>query len=308
MERAASVAVSSPAMIGPVVVARVGLAWLLRNFGGDANGRAQTLMAEAIAVADTGDDPFPRALARLLAADLLIVTGQLDEAREYLQWAREAFQSMNSATAFRLACERMWAWTVLSAGDLDGAAQALEQLEHLAMAADSPHVPHSLAFAALVRARQGDPSAARLAAEAVDAARKFLVPQILVMTLARAAEVAVLSGRPADARPHVVELVETLRQLGARRWVAEALELAAIVFGEDQPDTGAIALGAAGELRRALAEPAGPAFLLGEALDTAIGGISDRLGTEAFAQEKARGASLPVDEALALVAIRLGGG
>src|SRR5207244_2367536 len=123
-----------------------------------------------------------------------IVTGQLDEAREYLQWAREVFRSLNSASAFRLACERMWAWTVLSAGDLDGAAEALEQLEHLAMAADSLHVPHSLAFAALVRARQGNPSAARLAAEAVDAARQFPVPQIVVMTLARAAEVAILSG------------------------------------------------------------------------------------------------------------------
>ena len=308
MERTASVGVSCSAMIGPVVVARAGLAWLLRNFGEDADGRAQSLMADAIAVADMGDDPFPRALARLLAADVLIVTGQLDKARLHLQWAREAFRSLNSASAFQLACERMWAWTLLSAGDLDGAAQALEQLERLAIGGDSLHVPHSLAFAALVRARQGDPSAGRLAAEAVDSARKFLVPQILVMTLARAAEVAVLSERLADARPHVVELVKTLKQLGARRWVAEALELAAIVFGEEQPDMGATALGAAERLRLALAEPAGPAFLLGEALDTAVRGISDRLGTETFALEKARGASLPVDEALALVATRLGGG
>jgi hypothetical protein len=125
------------------------------------------------------------------------------------------------------------------------------------------------------------------------------------MALARAAEAAILLGMPAEARPLVIELVETLRQLGARRWVAEAHELAAIVFCGDQPETAAAALGAADGLRRALGEPAGPAFLLGEALDAATERIRNTLGAEGFAQQKTRGADLPVDEALAFVAGRL---
>ena len=165
----------------------------------------------------------------------------------------------------------------------------------------------SILAATLVRACRGDASAARLGGEAVVSARRFPVSQVLVMALARAAEAAVVSGEPTDARPNVVELVETLRQLGARRWVAEALELAAIVFGDDQPDTAALALGAAERLRAALGESPGPAFLLGEALAAANERIESRLGTQGFAMEKARGANLPVDEALAFVAGRLGG-
>lgn len=78
------------------------------------------------------------------------------------------------------------------------------------------------------------------------------------MALARAAKTAVLLGRPDDARTLIVELVDTLRQLGTRRWVAEANELTAIVLEDDQPDTAAVALGAAERLRTALGEPAGP--------------------------------------------------
>lgn len=88
----------------------------------------------------------------------------------------------------------------------------------------------------------------------------------------------------------------------------QVIDVAAIVLGDDQPETAALAIGVAGCLRCALGEPADPAFLLGEALEAATERIRDRLGADGFAQQKSRGANLPADEALAFVAGRLGGG
>src|SRR5205823_1156617 len=127
--------------------------------------------------------------------------------------AYDAFHSLG-LTLYEMTCERMLAWMAMSEGNLDEAARLLQHpLELLSAFPDSLHVPHTLGCAALIRARRGDPSALDFAADGVASARRFPVPQVLVMTLARAAEVAVLLERPFDARPHVVELVTTLRQL-----------------------------------------------------------------------------------------------
>ena len=250
-------------------MARIGCAYLLRNFGRDSGGRAESLLAEAIELADAREDALIRGRARQFAAQIAMVTGRLDDARELLSEARRWCQSAGSEFA-ETVCDRQLAWIALSAGDLEGAQQFMRRpLESLGSAADTTDVAHNLGTAALVRARAGDRSATRLGEEAVAAARRFPVPQLQVMALARAAEAAVLLETPADAKPHVIELVDTLRRLGARSWVAEAYELTAIVFGGDQPETAGLALGAADHLRNALGEPAGPAFLLGPALEAA---------------------------------------
>jgi predicted ATPase/DNA-binding SARP family transcriptional activator len=305
MERAACVPASSPAMLGPAAICRAGLAFISRNFNVGKEGREASLIDEALSLADGGIHPFAKMLVRLWAVDIAVATGHLDIAREHLRQVHELSGSGRYPLA-EAACGLYWFWMALSTGDFDRAAEALEApLRILHIANDNYGVPHVLACAALVRAHNGDPSATQLGAEAVARAREFPASQILVMALVRAAEAAILSGAPVEARPFVVELVDTLRHLGARRWVAEAHELAAIALCGDKPETAAVALGVADRLRRVLAEPTGPAYLLGEALDTATERIRNTLGTEEFAQQKARGANLPVDEALALVAGRL---
>ena len=307
MERVAALPASSPAMAGPAAVCRAGLAFLLRNFTAGDDRRGESLLAEALDLAEEGTHPYSKILVAFRAADLAVVTGHHEVAQQHLDRTHEMCRS-GGYTFGEAGCGFSWAWMAISTGDFDRAAQALERpLEIMRTAGDNYLVPHLLGCAALVRAHAGDPSAVLLGNEAVASARRFPLPQVLVMALSRAAEVAVVSGRAVEARPLVVELVDTLWHLGARRWVAEAHELAVIVFGDDQPETAALALGAAEHLRAALGEPAGPAFLLGEALRAASERVLGRLGAERFAQHKARGANLPVDEALALIAGRLGG-
>jgi predicted ATPase/DNA-binding SARP family transcriptional activator len=304
MERAAAVPVSSPAMVRPATLARGGLAVLLRNFRGDDRERPTALIAEAIAVADAGDDPYARAFARIRAIDHAVVTGHLDEAREHLRRGEAVFRAVGGRT--EAVYELGWAMLALATGDTDAAARALERpLERLSTATDTYLLPMAQGNAALIRARAGDPTALELATEAVAATRRFPVPQAVVMALARAVEAAVLLGRTDEARPLLIDLVDGLRQLGARRWVAEAEELAAIVLAEDQPETAAVAVGAAERLRSALGEPAGPAFVLAGALEAAVDGIGAALGPAELSSRRARGAALPVDEALAMLATGL---
>ena len=309
MERAAGVPVSSPAMVRPATLARGALAVLLRNFRGDDEGRPAVLVAEAIAVADGGADSYARAFARLRAIDLAIVTGRLDEARQHLRSGEEVFRTVGPRT--QAVYELGWVMVALAGGDFETAARALERPLQLLRSAGDTHLlllPMAQGQAALIRARAGDASALELAAEAVAATRQSPVPQAAVMALARAVEVAVLLGRFDDARPLLLDLLETLRQLGARRWVAEALELATIVLGDDDSETAALALGAARRLRTALNEPPGPAFLLKGILEAATERVRAALGSARFSAAESEGATLPVDVALARVVARLRNG
>ena len=306
MERAAGVSVSSPAMVRPATFARGALAVLLRNFRGDDQGRPSALIAEALAVADAGADAYARAFARLRAIDLAIVTGHLDEARQHLRGGEEAFRAVGPRT--QAVYDLGWVMVALAGGDFEAAARALERPLQLLRAAGDTHMlllPMAQGQAALLRAQAGDASALQLATEAVAATRRSPVPQAAVMALARAVEVAVLLGRVHDARPLLLDLLETLRQLGARRWVAEAQELAAIILGNDDPDTAALALGAARRLRTALNEPSGPVFLLAGCLEATVDRVCGALGPAAFLAAESEGATLPVDAALARVATRL---
>jgi len=306
-ERAVSVPITSPPMMLPASLTRWALALLLPNFRANAEGRASALITDAIEIAEASGHPLARAMARIRAADHALITGHPDEAEEHLRRMEEQSQALGAE--IEAVYELFRAMVALATGDFDKAAQALDRPLETLHATDSYLLPAAQGTLALLRARAADPSALVLAGEAVAASRKFPVPQVVVMALARAAEVAILLGRPDDARPPLLELLDTLRQIGARRWVAEVHELAAIVLGDEQPDTAALALGAAERLRRALGEPPGPAFLLAGALAAATEGIRSALGPEEFSSQQARGAVLPVDEALGLVAaaLRTGG-
>ncbi|HZD14089.1 MAG TPA: hypothetical protein VE196_02945, partial [Pseudonocardiaceae bacterium] len=79
--------------------------------------------------------------------------------------------------------------------------------------------------------------ALRLAEEAVSTARGLPARPVLAMALTRAAETALLAGQPRTAADILVELLGVVADLGGRRWVADALETAALVLEAEQ-DTG----------------------------------------------------------------------
>jgi hypothetical protein len=87
-----------------------------------------------------------------------------------------------------------------------------------------------------------DQRAVHLAEEAIDAARGLPARPVLAMTLARAAETAVLAGEHRRAASFLVELLAVLADLGTQRWLADALETSAVVLAEWDPGRAAATL------------------------------------------------------------------
>ncbi len=108
-----------------------------------------------------------------------------------------------------------------------------------------------MASLALFTTLSGESDRSRiLADEALASARSFPLLPNLVVALVRAAQAAAFTSRDDDARAVLAELLGRLRDLGAKRWVAETLEATAIVLERQGRDRDALRLiGVAGGLR-----------------------------------------------------------
>ena len=164
-----------------------------------------------------------------------------------------------------------------------------------------------LAQLALTEAATGDAvRAEHTAAEAVSAARSLPGRQILVMTLVRSAETAVISGRPEQAPAVLDELLGVLRDLGTRMWVAETLELTAIVLAPRRPEAAATLLRSAISLRGAMREESGVLVVLTERLAACRAEVGASLGTAPASEHEHNGAAMHPAEVLAYARAQLG--
>ncbi|MGH8971828.1 MAG: hypothetical protein ACRD0C_01305, partial [Acidimicrobiia bacterium] len=137
-----------------------------------------------------------------------------------------------------------------------------------------------------------------LAGEAVRTARRLGLGHVLVMALTRAAEAYVLLGRHDEAGAVLRESLEMLRETGGQAWLADSLELAALVGSEGQGDGPARLLGKSRALREASGEMAEARLVHGE-LAGCERRVANALGTAAFDQEWRAGRALSPAEALA---------
>jgi hypothetical protein len=142
--------------------------------------------------------------------------------------------------------------------------------------------------------------AVQLAKEAIDATRGLPALPVLAMTLARAADTAVLAGEPRCAAAFLVELLAVLADMGTQRWLADALETAALVLAERDPDRAAAVLGASDRLREAAGEPRGGVRVIAEQVRQARDRLITAVGAERFARHKNRSRELSLKEAVTL--------
>jgi len=94
--------------------------------------------------------------------------------------------------------------------------------------------------------------------------------------------------------PH--DLLSVLRDLGFQRWVADALELTAILLVEVEPARAATLIGSAGSLREALAET--PAAFISEDLDRCRQRATEALGPVRYGEHERHGRNLTSHEAI----------
>jgi hypothetical protein len=97
-----------------------------------------------------------------------------------------------------------------------------------------------------------------------------------------------------------VELLAVLADMGTQRWLADALETAALVLAERDPDRAAAILGASDRLREAAGEPRGGVRVITEQVRQARDRLITAVGTERFARHENRSQQLSLKEAVTL--------
>jgi len=214
--------------------ALLGLAWARMGSRDRDVHQAEAAVREALSITETAGDPYAAARAKFTAGQLLPATGLDREATQRLFAEALTLYEERGAVLEAALCHHELGWIAMAAGQPAEAGAHFDRGLELNRRGGSDELllPHLLADAAVVAALTGESERAEfLANEAIGAARSVPVRGILVMALVRGAQAAVLSGRYRP-RPAVLlrELLGLLQELGAHRWVAEALEAAVLVL------------------------------------------------------------------------------
>ncbi|MGQ0465315.1 MAG: AfsR/SARP family transcriptional regulator [Sporichthyaceae bacterium] len=299
LERAA--AVPGTDEIATRVLVGCGLGYMLHvtATAAQARARAAEMLAEVVETAQAHDDHISAAWARTYIAQLLALEGRNAEALAVYDLALPVLRVAEDG--FPLATlNAMIADVVMAEGDIARARELNEQgIAALAGYEDTYYTVHALAQLALAEAALGRPiQAAPHAAAAVASARLLPTGRVLVMTLVRAAQVSVLGDRPADARAFLDELLGLLADLSLGDWVAETLEMTALLIADATPEGAATLLGRAAATRGARAE-ATLLVALDERVEAVRATLTDRLGATCYADSEASGAAAPVAHTLA---------
>jgi predicted ATPase/class 3 adenylate cyclase len=239
-----------------------------------------SLHTEALALAREAGDIQEAGVGAFYLGARVLHRGELDRAGELLREAIESFRS--SAARWRPSaspvaaaeasyagsfdnlvgelgandgvawCEMMLGWVAIAGGDRSAAGRHFEAALEIGSPGAGNLRAHALGGAALLAAEAGDGERAEaLAQEAVDAARAIGLQTILVMTLTRAAEVAILLARWERAQAMLAELFTVLRNTGGHAFLADALEMAGVLQDvRGQSDSAAHLLAAADHVRR----------------------------------------------------------
>ncbi|MCA1706749.1 MAG: tetratricopeptide repeat protein, partial [Actinobacteria bacterium] len=282
------------------VQALVGRALLL--FGDDCQRRDE-LFSEAAALARRiGDD---RALASINwgRGEQRLLPGRGADARPFLEAALAGFELLGQPDGVGW-CHNHLGWAAVVDGEYDRARDHFERAVEVARSDPLGEwlEPHALAALGPLVALSGDHERAlRLTEEAVSTARDLPARPVLAMALTRAAETAVLAGEQRRAAGIVMELLGIFADLGTQRWMADALETAALVLkAEDNAEQASAILGASDRLRQAAGEPRGGVRVIAEEVRHAWDRLSGALGAERFALHEARGRALSREAAMKL--------
>jgi predicted ATPase/DNA-binding SARP family transcriptional activator len=277
------------------------LGMLLQTFGRAGPDVCRELLEEAVAAATEEGDPAGVAFAQWVLGSFQLTLGNAAEARDLIERAAAEFERSGDVDGFGW-CHHDLGWVAVADGDLDRARMHFERIIDLARQGRLWEwlTPHVLAGAAPVIALGEADRARRLAAEGVGHARLIPGRMILAMALARSAETDVVAGAPRHAMTTLRELLGLLRDLHARRWMADALELVAtLAADEDGATQAAKFFGAAGALRDALGEPPGGIRVVAGAVHGGRERVEQALGAARFKELEQLGRTSAADSVIA---------
>jgi predicted ATPase len=281
---------SSPAR----VEALIALASLLMR-SGEQPARWQAMFAEATEVACRLPGSQAAAQVDFYRAHALLSDGEPRAAEGLVRRALE--KSTNPD--FLGWCHWCLGLIALLSDGVDRAATELARSLELGEGANDDSLrAHACSALALVTAlRDDDPEAAeRLVARAVHSAERMVgAPRVLMMALAHAGQVAVLTG-DAGAAALVTRLLEMLRDRGVTYWAGEALDAAALVLAERSPQDAGLVLCAV----RPVGHGDGRLIAMRVRLERCRTDLRSTLGPQTWSDTVQRARAMPVEQAILL--------
>jgi len=279
LERA--VVVDEPTQVADSAFVRCGLAQWIRTDGGPAErARSAALLRAALAMCTQADDVRSATWVEAYGAQIAAVEGEPAKAQDLLSACAAEFASLGDERA-EATCRAVLATASMTSGDMAGSLeQARRAAELVQRNPDSYLAAHTQAQLAVAEATAGQADrATELATYALAAARSIPGSRTLAMALVRAVEVAIILGRPENGRAHLNELLTLLLHTGLSDWVAESIDLAALMIGEGRPEPVVELLAGAVAIRQELGE-AGPMNAIAERRDQALTALRLSLGSD----------------------------
>jgi hypothetical protein len=271
------------------------LAHLLMRSGED-DQRCEALFQEAkdVAVGLTSEQHVAR--VNFYQAHVLLMRGEPRKAENLI---RDALRRCTNAD-FAGWCHWGLGWIAVLADHLDEAATEFDTSLQLADQADDESLrAHVRPALGLVAALRGDHETARtIAAEGIRSAERIVeAPGVLMMALALAGQVAILSGDDSAAAP-VSRLLRVLRDKGVTYWADEALGVAAVVLADRLPEEAAVVRNASQSLREALNDTGSQIGAMRGRLRRCRAQLIETLGPGRWQEAEHRAQAMPVEEAI----------
>jgi predicted ATPase/class 3 adenylate cyclase len=265
--------------------------------------RSMTLHREALELAREAGETDEAGMGAFFLGQRVLHRGDLVQAEQLLLEAHEDLHRSGSPDGMGWA-ELMLGWLSLARDDQAGAREHFQLSLELGREGEGKHYnlqAHALGGLAPLVALAGEAERAQaLADEGVQCARRLGLATILVMALTRAAEVAIVLERWDGAEAILQEDLSVLRNTGGRAFLADSLEMAALVQEvRGRHRQAARFLGAAQHVREASGE-APDARSISPELERCQARLTEALGEAGFARERALGCELPTPEALSL--------
>jgi non-specific serine/threonine protein kinase len=267
--------------------------------------RSARVLDEALEMADRLGERNGQVLTRYFLAEMAIMRGATDRARQLIVASLERYDEGNLVA--RGWCLYVLASAAIAGGTANEAMPYLEQALDLARRWRMPVLTaHALATLAPLAALAGDAQrATNLADEALRAAARLKWRNIRAMALTRASEAGILSQHP-DARATLCQLLRLLGDMRTRSFVADALEMAALVAEQvGRLESAARLLGSAEVLRDTHGEPFGGTRALSPAVRACPPRVLEVLGAARYDEERATGRRMTAEEAIAYALVEL---
>jgi len=276
------------------VEALIALASLLLRSGED-DERCEALFQEAKDVAVELTSEQPLAQVNFYQA-VFLLRGEPRKAENLL---RDALRLSNN-TDFAGWCHWGLGWIALLDNHLDEAATEFQTSQQVAdQVDDESQRAHVRSALALVAALRGDHESARtIAAQGIRSAERIVeAPRVLMMALALAGQVAILSGDDSAAAP-VSRLLGVLRDKGVTYWADEALTTAGLVLADRLPGEAAVVLAARQSVQEALEGTGSQPDAMRGRLRQCRAHLIETLGPGRWQEAEQEALAMPVEEAI----------